>query len=410
MTFPTVNDSSTYETLSYLTTHPITMPSTINSGELLVCFMTTSTSAGTGPALAGWTEVVGEYGTVGISDCYVFAKVASGSEGATESFVMDNGCRMAAITLAITSWEGTLSGVEFSADNTATDAAPDTLTLTPSWGSDDTLWVSQVSLRRGRTVSVYPYADNNTYISSGTSNGNPAMFLGSDEIAAATEDPSAATISASTDWWGITMAVQPAAGGAPTLSLPTEASITSTTVTVGCTSDDATGTLYYYISTSGTAPSASDLKDGTSSVKFGNTASVTAGLNTFAVTGLTAETTYYTYFIQNDGASDSNILESGSWATVGTTITGPATIVEGTADTADGTGLTVINALTIQINDDSYSIEQTMGTQTETTIAFTPESGVNDCVAGTPAAGVPLEPTITAAGITAYQLEIKVEE
>ena len=109
------------------------------------------------------------------------------------------------------------------------------------------------------------------------------------------------------------------AGVGASLSLPTEADITDTTVTVGCTTDDATGTMYYYISTSATAPSVSDLKDGTSSVKFGNDTSISIP-QTFAVTGLTTDTTYYTYFLQNDTSDDSAILESGSWQTLGSII------------------------------------------------------------------------------------------
>lgn len=100
----------------------------------------------------------------------------------------------------------------------------------------------------------------------------------------------------------------------PVLFDPTEASITDTTVTVGCSTTSLLGTLYYYISTSASAPTASDLKDGTGATKFGNDTSV-SNPQTFAVTGLSASTTYFTYFIQNDGTADSNILESGSWST-----------------------------------------------------------------------------------------------
>ena len=106
----------------------------------------------------------------------------------------------------------------------------------------------------------------------------------------------------------------------PVLTDPTEASITDTTVTVGCSTTSLLGTLYYYISTSGTAPSVSDLKDGTGSVKFGQDTSV-SNPQTFAVTGLTASTTYFTYFIQNDDVADSNLLESGSWATTSGAVT-----------------------------------------------------------------------------------------
>ncbi len=85
----------------------------------------------------------------------------------------------------------------------------------------------------------------------------------------------------------------------PLITYPTETSITSTTVTIGCNTDTpGSGTLYYYISTSATKPTASDLKDGTSSVKFGNQPNPTDP-ETFDVTGLSAGTTYYSYFIHN---------------------------------------------------------------------------------------------------------------
>ena len=112
----------------------------------------------------------------------------------------------------------------------------------------------------------------------------------------------------------------PSIWGVLVLSLPTEVSITDTTATVGCTTTSLIGTLYYFISTSATPPSAADLKAGTGSVDFGNDATIT-NPQTFGATGLSASTTYYTYFIQNDGSDDSNLLESGSWATTaGTSI------------------------------------------------------------------------------------------
>lgn len=99
------------------------------------------------------------------------------------------------------------------------------------------------------------------------------------------------------------------------LSLPTQTDITAFTATVGCTSDTASGTLYYYISTSATPPSSADLKAGTGAVDAGSTGSVIAGANTFSATGLSASTTYYTHFIQDVAGSDSTILTSSSWTT-----------------------------------------------------------------------------------------------
>ncbi len=102
----------------------------------------------------------------------------------------------------------------------------------------------------------------------------------------------------------------------PILSVPTEASITDTTVTIGLSTTSLSGTEYWYISESATPPSAADLKSGTGATKNGNTGTP-LNPRTFDVTGLVAATTYYSYFIQNDGAVDSNLLESGSWATTG---------------------------------------------------------------------------------------------
>jgi len=84
---------------------------------------------------------------------------------------------------------------------------------------------------------------------------------------------------------------------AATLSFPTIANLAETTVTIGCSTDTAGGTLYWYVSTSATPPSAVDLKAGTGSVDFGNLVPG-LGANTAGATGLTADTDYYHYWIQ----------------------------------------------------------------------------------------------------------------
>ena len=89
--------------------------------------------------------------------------------------------------------------------------------------------------------------------------------------------------------------------GAPAGAVLTSGTVTGetqTTATIGCTTDTAGGTLYWYVSTSATPPSAADLKAGTGSVDFGNLVP-TSGANTAGATGLTANTTYYHYWIQS---------------------------------------------------------------------------------------------------------------
>jgi hypothetical protein len=99
----------------------------------------------------------------------------------------------------------------------------------------------------------------------------------------------------------------------PVLSDPTATSIAQTTATIGCTTDDATGTLYAVVTTSATQPSIAQIKagqnhTGAAAVWAGDDDSLSVGANTFSVTGLTAGTQYYTYFVQNDGVDDSNVL------------------------------------------------------------------------------------------------------
>jgi hypothetical protein len=102
----------------------------------------------------------------------------------------------------------------------------------------------------------------------------------------------------------------------PTLTSPTVTSIAQTTATVGCTTDDNTGTLYTVVTTSSEQPSAAQIKagqdhTGTAATFADSVTSPVVGANTFSATGLTANTAYWAYFIHTDGGSDdSNILST----------------------------------------------------------------------------------------------------
>lgn len=95
---------------------------------------------------------------------------------------------------------------------------------------------------------------------------------------------------------------------APVLSAATVASVTATGATVGCSTDTASGTLYWYVSTSATPPSAANLKSGSGSAAYGNVSNPGTGTETFNVTGLTSGATYWAHFIHTDNSQDSSIL------------------------------------------------------------------------------------------------------
>ena len=92
----------------------------------------------------------------------------------------------------------------------------------------------------------------------------------------------------------------------------------------------------------------------------------------------------------------------------GPTITGPDTTTEGSVTVQTGTLQDTV--VTQSLVSGSYSIEQTIDSATAGTLTYNAESGVNQCTPSTPVSGVPLEPTITAAGITPYVVQQEADD
>jgi len=92
----------------------------------------------------------------------------------------------------------------------------------------------------------------------------------------------------------------------------------------------------------------------------------------------------------------------------GPTLTGPASTTEGSATVAAGTDLDTVT--TFSLISGTFSIAQTIDSATATTLNYVAESGANDCVPATPVLGVPLEATISAAGVTPYQIQQEADD
>ena len=95
----------------------------------------------------------------------------------------------------------------------AFSASPNPASLSPSWGSHETLWIAGYGARAytDAAPSVYPY-DDTMYSSShgsGGSNSSAASLATCSEIVdASSADPSAFTLSASRAWASFTVAVK----------------------------------------------------------------------------------------------------------------------------------------------------------------------------------------------------------
>lgn len=124
---------------------------------------------------------------------------------------------------------------------------------------------------------------------------------------------------------------------APTLTSASVTSVGTTTGTGNVTTDEANGTLYSIVSTSATAPSATQIQagqnhTGAAAVWSGNQAISTTGAKTFSITGLTSGTAYYAHFQHKDAATNNSTVVTSAQFTTTTpdttvpTLTGSVTI------------------------------------------------------------------------------------
>lgn len=131
---------------------------------------------------------------------------------------------------------------------------------------------------------------------------------------------------------------------APTLSSATQTATGPTTATVGCTTNEANGTMYCVVTTSATQPSIAQIKagqnhTGAAAVYASSQSITTTGAKTFSATGLTVSTAYYGHFVHTDAAAnDSSRLSTSSVTTEAPTISSGTPT--STSDTTPNIGFT----------------------------------------------------------------------
>lgn len=104
---------------------------------------------------------------------------------------------------------------------------------------------------------------------------------------------------------------------APTLTNPTDTKTGSTTATLTVDTNEANGTLYAVATTSGTPPSAAQVKlgqdnSGVAAAYAANQAIVSTGTKTFNATGLTAATGYTAFFMHEDASSNQSTVSAAN--------------------------------------------------------------------------------------------------
>ena len=201
MAFPTVRSSNADIEELNATSHPIILPPTIESGDLiLVAYTVDSVSSVVitwGTDFGTWTQLADANTHTTVVRTEIRYLIADGTEdGVTLTNTTDESQTISYCCYAIQDWEGTASGIEISSEASTTGTAPDPSSITASWGTADTLFIAFEGHDDLVDTTVFPYADNNIKGKGITTSGVGSAMC-SDELTGATQDPGAFTLSAS---------------------------------------------------------------------------------------------------------------------------------------------------------------------------------------------------------------------
>ena len=181
---------------------------------------------------------------------------------------------------------------------------------------------------------------------------------------------------------------------APTLSSPTDAANGSSAATGSVSTNEGNGTLYWVVSTSGTAPSAAQVKagqmhTGAAAADSGSQSVSGTGVQTLspAPSGLTASTAYTIHFMHEDAAANQSSVASGDGFT-----------------TAAPSGISLVGwAVATGDNDTNATLDLTALTGGSDT---SPSSGDYVIVFGAASSGVDSDVTISDGSYTALGTDI----
>lgn len=162
MTFPTIVNTATKAQTTNATLHKVTIPSGVQAGDLLLVFWERSGQAGTGTLDSKWTDVWNESVT-GTFGCRVAYAIATGSESGDLDFTTITTDKSFSFCMLIRNWDST-QGVATSSTNSSGTANSNPPIVSPSWGSDDNLYITvSFSNPSGTTTTARPTGFTNIF-------------------------------------------------------------------------------------------------------------------------------------------------------------------------------------------------------------------------------------------------------
>ena len=225
-TFPSVRSSSQDIKDSAANSITLTWPATVESDDILLCFVAVFDDNGISTAESGVSELFEV--DANRNSIAIYAKDADGTEDSGTWTVTTDGAQAEKWTWHCWAIQDTFDGTNANSVTTATDfdggSVPSTVSNCPSlnpagWGTEDTLWVCFAGWASDVAADMTSYPAACTDNQSNQETTIVDSGLCSDEEAAASKDFAAFTISggASTNdtWAAATVAIRPASSGNP---------------------------------------------------------------------------------------------------------------------------------------------------------------------------------------------------
>lgn len=234
MAFPQIAASANSRTSANETSHTISLPTGITSGNLLLMMVVIDGLSVGWSWPSGWTQLaLVETDLVDDITTGVAYRVADGSEGSTvtgsTSVAETSAHSVLRITGAISpaSQEPTLSGAQGTANS------PDPPNHTPGGGAQDYLWVAWYGADAANAVNSYPtdYTAG-AYRASNAGSNNVSQAWAYRELNASSENPGAYSIASSEQYRAYTIAVWPAAAESALVGRSTTIDLANKLVTV----------------------------------------------------------------------------------------------------------------------------------------------------------------------------------
>ncbi len=212
MAAPVVETTATTDFDSNATSHLVTMPSGVVSGNLLIVVWSNDESATV--TSKDWTEFK-TLSPNSESRISAFYKQSDGTEGATEDFVTSTSQQGGSIAYRVSGAANpSTQAPDVSTGVEANSSSPNPDAVTPSGGSDDYLWIA-VSGCDSDAHTGGP-ANMSNFLEAGTSianNGGHSSCGSSENTTSGTSfNPDTFTMTSSDHWGAFTVAVYPSTG------------------------------------------------------------------------------------------------------------------------------------------------------------------------------------------------------